>query len=252
MPQDNKAQEEFLKDLDGAPSDNIMERPLGLGTEAVVVDEPKAKEDDEDDKPNRRERRLQTKLQQEREAGIALAARLEALSEAAKLREGSEASSFEKLAERIYGNQTPENAEATQLLVNALKEVEKSSTEKAVAQFREDQRKEREALTQEVKSLEGMVEDIEDEYNVTLDEPTQNAFYQLLSKLSPKDSEGEIIAYADHHAVWEELKSRKQAVQNTRAKDVATRSMVKTGAPAESKLEDDSVRRYLQSQGWEI
>lgn len=251
MPKD-KTQEEFLKDLDAPVTDDIMERPLGgVDDTTAVVDDVTGANVDED-KPNRRERRLQDKLQAERESGIALAARLEALTEAAKLREGNEASSFEKLAERIYGNQTPENAEATNLLINALKEVEKSSTTKALDQFREEQRKERDSLRKEEQSLDGMIEDIEDEYNVTLDEPTQKAFFTLLEKLSPKDSDGEIIAYADHSAVWEELKSRRQASPNTRAKDVATRSMVKTGAPAESKLEDDSVRRFLQSQGWEV
>lgn len=251
MPQDKNAQDEFLKDLTPNEQDNIMDRPLD-GDATTTVEVAATAEDADDDKPNRRERRLQSKLQAEREAGIALAARLEALTEAQKLRGETESASFEKLAERIYGNQTPENAEATQLLVNALKEVEKSSTEKALSQLREERRQEQESLKQEEKSLDNMVEEIEDEYNVTLDEPTQKAFFQLLSKLSPKDSEGEIVAYADHHAVWEELKSRKQVAQPNRAKDVATRSMVKTGAPAESKLEDDSVKRFLQSQGWDV
>lgn len=252
MPNEHQTQEEFLKDLNPNESDNILDRPLVLDPNTQVVTEPVVQAEDEDDKPNRRERRLQAKLQAEREAGIALAARLETLTEVQKLRSETEATSFEKLAERIYGNQTPENAEATQLLVNALKEVEKSSTTKALEQFREEQRKERDSLKQEEKTLDGMIEDIEDEFNVTVDEPTQKAFFQLLSKLSPKDSDGEIIAYADAHAVWEDLQARKQPVPNTRAKDVASRSMVKTGAPAESKLEDDSVRRFLQSQGWDV
>lgn len=253
----NKSQEEFLNDLNTSDNvaDNIMDRPLTLdgtapadtGTPAPIVDAT-----GDDDKGNRRERRLQQKLQAEREAGIALAARLEALTESAQLREGSEAASFEKLAERIYGNQTPENAEATSLLVNALKEVEKSSTEKALSQFREEQRKYQAEVAREAQELDGMIEDIEDEHNITLDEPTQKAFFQLLNKLSPKDKDGEIVAYADHQAVWEELKSRKQAAQPNRAKDIASRSMSRTGAPAESKLEDDSVARFLKSQGWEI
>lgn len=251
MPNENsQTQEEFLKDLNPNDANNIMDRPLGDVTAPVA--EAAATEDDDDTKANRRERRLTAKLQAEREAGIALAARLEALTEAQKLRGETESASFEKLAERIYGNQTPENAEATQLLVNALKEVEKSSTEKAMAQFREEQQKERDSLANEEKTLDNMVEELEDEYNVTLDEPTQKAFFQMLSKMSPKDSDGEIIAYADHHSVWEELKNRKQAAQPNRAKDVASRSMVKTGASADSKLEDDSVRRFLQSQGWDV
>ncbi len=249
MPPEKNAEEQFLQDLD-VPQDDIMNRPLNLeGTEAPVAAEAPAPKDEENG--NRRERRLQQKLQAEREAGIAMAARLEALTEAAKLREGSEAASFEKLAERIYGNQTPENAEATKLLVDALKEVEKSSTTKALEQFREEQRKAQAEVAKEEQVLDGMVEDIEDEYGVTLDKPTQDAFYGLLSKLSPKDSDGNIIAYADHHAVWDELKSRKQSAQPNRAKDIASRSMSK-GAPADTKLEDDSVRRFLQAQGWEI
>ena len=247
MPQD-KAQEEFLKSLEENGSVDIFNRPLVETTEAPVTTTQEVTEEP----ANRRERRLQAKLQAERESGIAMAARLEALTEASKLRGDTESASFEKLAERIYGNQTPENAEATNLLINALKEVKETSKKEALEEFQNLQRQEREAVANEERNLDAMIEDIEDEFNITVDEPTQKAFFQMLSKLSPKDSDGEIVAYADPIAVWEELKSKQTAAPNTRAKDIAARSMVKTGAPADSKLEDDSVRRFLQTQGWDV
>ncbi len=248
MPHEN-AQEEFLKGLEPEEKDNIMERPLvEIPNDAQAV----ASTDDEDDKPNRRERRLQKKLQEERESSIALAARLEALTEAAKLRGETETTSFEKLAQRIYGNQTPEAAEATQLLIDALKEVKKTSTEEALERFQESQQTERDSVRKEEQNLDNMIEEIEEEYNVSMDDATQKSFFQLLARLSPKDSDGEVVEYADPYAVYEELKSRRQAPQNTRAKDVASRSMVRAGAPADNKLEDDSIRRFLKSQGWDV
>ncbi len=246
-------QEKFLNDLNQPENDDLMNRPLDLdatATEAGTTDETEPAEEPK----NRRERRLETKLQAERESAIALAARLEALTEAQKLREGQESKSFEKLAERIFGNQTPEAAEASQLLIESLREVHKTSKEEALAVYREERQREQADVAKETKQLDTMVEDIEDEYGVTMDEKTKEGFFTLLGKLSPKDANGEPVAWADHFEVYEQLQARRQAAsqQTTRAKDIASRSMSRTGATGDTKLEDDSVKRFLQAQGWDI
>lgn len=236
-------QEEFLKDLN-PKEEGVFEAPL---TPEAPKPE-KEEEESEEQKFNRRERRLAAKLQAEREAGIVMAARLEALTEAQKLRNAVEPSEYLKSVERIYGTNSPEAQEATELLKSALKGVEERATNRALEQFREEQRKEREAVAKEEKTLDTMVEQLEDEYNVSLDSQTKKSFFQLLEKLSPKDSNGEVIAYADHHAVWEELQSRKQQPTN-RAKDLASRSMVKTGASPSTTVETDSNERWLKENG---
>ena len=237
-------QEEFLKDLSQDNQQDILEQPLTPQPEPVKEE---VKEEDEESKYNRRERRLQAKLQAERESSIALAARLEALTEAQKFSREQNPITDETIA-RIYGTNTPEAAEATALLTKALANVETRSTERALEAFRAEQRKQQEAVQAQEKNLDSMVEEIEDEVGVVMDKATQQGFFALLEKLSPKDREGNIINYADHHAVWEEYQSRKQPVNN-RAKDLASRSMIKTGASPTTTVEADSHERFLRENG---
>lgn len=236
------AQSEFLKDLDPLSEQNPLDQPI-VAEQAAAEPE---KESDED-KFNRRERRLQAKLQAERESSIALAARLEALTEAQKFSRETTPQVDETLS-RIYGTNTPEAIEATNLLQKALANVESRATEKALEKFREEMKAEKATIANENKTLEGMIEEIEDETRLTVDGQTRKAFFSLLEKLSPKDAEGNVKEYADHHAVWEELQARKQT-QNTRAKDLASRSMVRTGASPATSVESGATERWLKENG---
>lgn len=242
----DQTQDEFLRDLNPKEGE-------ALGPEASTEGgQPEGGESTTEmtpeEKSNRRERRLQTKLQAERESSIALAARLQGITEAQKLRGGEAEGEFLKTVEKIYGTNTPEAVEATELLKKSLLDVKKAAKEEALEALREEQAKEREAMKNEEKALDTMVEDIEDEYGVTIDPQTQKSFFQLLEKLSPKDSEGNVIAYADHHSVWEELQSRRTKPTN-RAKDLASRSMVHTGSGVKTGVEADANERWLRENG---
>lgn len=239
-----ETQSEFLKELEPSTAVDTLDAPLTPVTEEVKEE---SKEESEEDHFNRRERRLQAKLQAERESSIALAARLEALTEAQKFSRESAPEVDETIA-RIYGTNTPEAAEATALLTKALARAEDRATEKALTRFKEEQAKERAAVDQENKTLDSMIEEIEDESRTTVDAPTRKAFFSLLERLSPKDVNGEVKEYADHHAVWEELQARRQP-QNTRAKDLASRSMVRTGASPSSSSGEDATQRFLRENG---
>lgn len=244
-------QEEFLKSLDpDQQKTDAFNQPLqsDASQEGAKDGEESKDEPSEEEKFNRRERRLQAKLQAERESSIALAARLEALSEAQRARTESEPAEYLKPIERIYGTSSPEATEATELLKTALKGVEERATERALSQFREEQRKAAEAVSKQERTLDDMLEQIEDEKGVTIDSQTKTGFFKLLEKLSPKDSDGNIVAYADHHAVWEELQARKQPKEN-RAKELASRSMARTGASPNSTVEASSQERWLRENG---
>lgn len=235
-------QDEFLKDLNPQEGNNPLEQPFNVEPEKAEVEE-----ESEEVARNRRERRLTAKLQAERESSIALAARLEALTEAQKFSRETTPEVDETIS-RIYGTNTPEAAEATALLQKALKNVEDRSTERALEKLREEQRQAAQAIQKEEKTLDGMVEEIEDEQGITLDGQSKKAFFTLLERMSPKDANGEVKEYADHHAVWEELQARK-TTQNTRAKDLASRSMVRAGASPASSVQDDATARFLKENG---
>ena len=247
MPQPNQTQEEFLKDLE--PEQNVGALDQPIETEGEQPKEGEVKEETAEEKSNRRERRLQSKLQAERESSIALAARLEALTEANQARGDNSEDAYLKAVEKIYGTLTPEAVEATELLKKALVDVKNASRDEALAMFREEQRKEREAVVTEDKTLDSMVEELEDEFGVTIDPQTEKSFFQLLEKMSPKDSEGNVIAYADHYAVWDELQSRKPQPKVNRAKDLASRSMVRTGSSPQGTVEAEASERWLRENG---
>lgn len=243
---ENQTQEEFLKDLEHKETDDVFGEEIVSTEEVTPVVDPKKEEEEHF---NRRERRLKDKLQAERESSIVLAARLEALTEAQKFSRDTQQSSFEEKASRIYGTETPESKAATDLLIASLREAKEDAKREAIEAFRDEQRKDREAEKEQEGVLDSMVEDIEDEYRVTLNEQSQKSFFQLLEKLSPKDKNGEITQYADHHAVWEQLQSQKTPT-NIRAKDLASRAMVKTGASPTGTVEADANERFLKENGF--
>lgn len=239
-----QTQDEFLKEFEPKEGETQLEQPLFPEKGEEKTEEEELPED----LKNRHLRRLEKKLQMERESGIALAARLETLSEAQRFRQEMPEGEYLKTVERIYGTNSPEAIEATELLKQSLRDVKNAARDEALETFREEQRRERGAVQQEEQNLDGMIEELEDEYRTAMNENTKRGFFQLLEKMSPKDREGNIIAYADHHAVWEELQTKKQST-NTRAKDLASRSMVQTGASPSSGVEVDANERYLKEQG---
>jgi len=243
-----KEAQQFLDEFkkpEGEDPFAFLEEPITPPQEETPAEEtPEVPADPEP--RNRRERRLIEKLQAEKEAGIALAARLEALSETQKVR--SEESEFLTIAERIYGTQTPELREATELLKTALLGVKEEAKREVLEQVRSERVKEQEAVANAEKRLDEMVEQIEDEINAELTPAHRTEFFKLLEKMSPKDSSGNIVQYADHFAVWEIYQDKMKKPANP-AKDISARAMVQGGSAAASNLTKDSNEAWLRSQG---
>lgn len=245
-------QQEFLKELEINPEEDVLNKPI-----EVESQEPPVKEETEDETEmkirNRRERRINEKLQKEREANIALNARLQALSEARSIREtSSEEEDFLKAIEPIFGNDTPEKREATELLKKAIKGANENAYQKAKTDIlqiiQEERGNEQRAIQEAEESIDEMMEKLEDEYNVDFsDKNTRNGFLSLLEKLSPKDEDGNIIEYADPVATYELYESRKEK-SSGRARELASRSMVR-GGTGQSTLKDDATERFLKENG---
>lgn len=229
-------QEKFLKDLEPS-EESILDLPLEPEKEEEKAEE---KEEDEGELRNRRERRLASKLQAERESSIRLAERLSVLTEA---KSSTVEDDYLKSVEKIYGTDKPENVMATEILKSALKQAEDRGVERAISAFREERAKETQAVAEEEQNLDKMIDDLEDTYNLDIPESKRKEFFKTLEKMSPKDDDGNVINYADHHAVWEIVNQKK--IDN-RAKDISSRSMVQSGASKESKLNDDSTARFLR------
>lgn len=239
MPPESE-QKMFLNEVE--PVD-ILDQPLNPEQPTQVEPEP---EEVPEDIKNRRHKRLEDKLQAEKEANIALAARLEAVTESQKVR--NEGSEYLKSVERIYGTDSPEAKEATELLKDALVKLKDEATQDALSLFKEEQRKEQEAIKQEEARLDSMIEDIEDELGVTISQEKQKGFFKMLEKLSPKDEHGRIVNYADPLATWEMYQARTEKKENP-AKELSSRSMTQSSSSQPSKLEDDANLRFLKENG---
>lgn len=239
-------QNDFLKELEIKPEDSF-EKPLVEEPETPVEEEK-----GEFSPKNRRERRQQERIDRLVKEATDNAARLAKLEQSREVTTGEEAD-FLKLVEPIFGTDTPEKREATEILKKALKGVhdsaEKSALEKAVARYEEERNSESQAVAEEEQNLDDMMEDLEDKYNVDFsDQATRNGFLTTLERLSPKDRDGNIIEYADPEAAYEIYASRKESGSN-RAKELASRSMTRSGSSQPSKLQQDSMERFLKEEG---
>lgn len=224
---------------------NILEQPLT--PDAPVVEEEKVDEEPEEDPKNRTERRLREKLERERIANIELNARLSTLSEVQRFRE-TEVDAYEAVG-KIYGTDTPETQAATELLKNALRDVEQRAKSSALEEFRQERAREQEEVRQASERLDSYIEEIEDTNGVTFSPQMQKSYFTLLEKMSPKDSDGNIIEYADPHAVYEVFSEKLQKRTDSKAKDLASRSMVSGNSGSQSVIEDDAAKRLLRDAG---
>jgi hypothetical protein len=219
-------------------------------TEEVKKEEPVEETSTEPEPRNRRERRLMEKLQAEREAAIALAAKLEAITQSQQAR--SEQAEFLSVAERIYGTQTPELREATELLKTALLGVKEEAKREALSEYQLLRQKEQEAIINAEKRIESLLEEIEEKHNTDLSENSahRTGFLKLLEKMSPKDSNGKIIEYADHHAVWEVYQDKVNRSKPTNpAKDISSRTMVESNQSKDGSINNDATLAWLKENG---
>lgn len=250
-------QEQFLQDTNIDPNKiDVLDQPL------FPVEDPEKGENSGDDagdehgdddgkgelKPrNRRERRLMDKLAAERESSSFLAGKLEARTEADR-DVSSEEADYLKMAERIYGNETPEAQIATDLLKKAILGARDDAKKQAIEEMRSERTRETTEENDANRELDNIIDEIEDEYEVELTPAQETAYFTLLEKMSPK-RDGIVIEYADPHAVWEVFSERLKKPADTRAKDLSSRSMVNSGSSKENNLSDDVAARFLKEQG---
>lgn len=246
-------QEKFLQDIlsDQGQGIDLMDQPFNApevkSDDAQPNTDPNIDNEDAIKPKNRRERRLLRKLEEEREASIFLSGKLAGQSEAKSLI--TEESDYLKGIEKIYGTDTTEAILATDLLKKAIIGAREDAKRLAIEEIQASQRAQVEAKARLEKELDSFIDDIEDTYGVELTATQEKSFKQLLTKMSPKDRDGNIIAYADRHAVYEAFQDRLKSGASNQAKQLSARSMTQSGASKESTLPDDSTVRFLNENG---
>ncbi len=254
MPEDQKksAMDQFLSDIPVAEQrtgEDIFNTEIASEVQAA----PEKEEIVANAKDNREARRAKKALQAEREANIALSARIEALTEAQKFARETNVENIDENLKRLYGSDE-KGLLAAKITQDLLKKTEEQATERALEAFREEQSQQEQEVASFRAELDEYLEDIEDEFNVDLtsDNPAaikmRQGFFSLLNKVSPKNKEGIVTDYADPLATWELFQSH-QKPENNRAKDLGSRSMVKSGSSNDSKIEQSAQERFLREAG---
>ncbi len=257
---EKKSVENQLLDELGIQSENGLEPSTWKGPEEHenVTESTKEEDSEEESLRNRRERRLMAKVQAEREANIALNARLQAISEVQKMREETTEADFLKIVEPIFGSTDekgqydPARVEATRLFKEALKgaytTAKKEAIEEALSTLHEEQSGESEALHEEEENIDEGMDYVEEKYGINFsDTNVYNKYLELLEEVSPVNRHGGIAEYAFDAAARLFLADEGKSV--SRAKELATRSGTRSGSSQPSELQDQTFYQGLKDLG---
>lgn len=256
----NKDKSEVEKLFEGLPNDNqkaadIFDTKVEPNKEADIIP---AKDENNDDEPrkNRRHRRWEAQLSDKEKELIAREARLEALAEAGIANKTGDVD--ERLL-RIYGNETPEGKMASKLLQDALKDFSEKAKNEAIREIEERQRSAQREEQQFEKLIDDELDNIEDEFNVDITSNSPAArkarreLLEMVQSLSPKDEDGTITNYADFTETFKLYQLRKSGEKQDssidRRKEIANRSMDKSGNVDAAKAENDATLAYLRENG---
>lgn len=254
MKDEHKTVDEFFNSL---PSEDKKGQDIfedGKSTNAEKKPEPeKEKEIEPEEVPdeikNRRHRRLEEKLQAERESNIALAERVKILSEQDKF---TKETSIDPRIGKLFDTSTDLGKENAQRLADLLSDYSTKAKEEALREIADKQLEEKEEQKSYENFIDKGLESLEDRYNIDLTSDAPQArkarreFLEMVEKLSPKDDEGSITGYADFDSTYEIYKEKHtEKIDNSRQKEIASRSMQKSNSSSGS----ESQKKI--SPGWD-
>lgn len=133
---------------------------------------------------------------------------------------------------RIVGNDTPEKLSAIKDFKKALESRDERVKESALRELQAQGQEERQAEADARAELEEGFENIEEEFgvditsNVPVAKKTRGEFVDFIKLIAPKDSDGQVREYPDLTESFKLFQGmKKQSVQPSRAKELASRSM---------------------------
>lgn len=193
----------------------------------------------------RRERRLEKQLKEAERLTEELNNRIQRLADTKDAVE--QATGYEYL-KGIYGDETPEGRNASDILLrlprDLKEEIMREVEERIESRYSASTAAEAEASDE----VDEMMNAVEDEYDVDLsDSELRNKWIDNMERMSPKDSKGNIVHYADPYAVWEVTESQIKKPQSN-AKTYAQRGLTPSSgaAPTEGEQANKEMEEYLK------
>lgn len=245
MPNENSAVQEFLDGLNDKSSKLLPdEKPLFSEDIQVGDDDTEDKEDAKGEKPLPFHE--DPKVQKYVEKQIAKA--LKGIQQAPQPEQKQEQTEDEltDVLVRIIGNDTPEKQSAVKDFRKVLGSLEEKGAERALAKLQADADAQAEADREAQETLDASFEEIEETYTVDLSSNTATAkklrsdFVDYVSKIAPKNSEGKVIVFPDMQAAFEEFQTARKPAAATRAKDLAARSLARSGDASQAPKQTDN------------
>lgn len=262
MNPEQKSVEQFFNDLpkeDKKIVDIFEEPKADAKTEEKKEEAATLPEKDDEPRKNRRHRRLEQQLQEERELRIAAEARAEGRSEAQRFSSENSADEVDPRWLTIYGD-TKEARQAWKLQQEIISDYAEKSKEEVRRELQEEQAQASKYEKEFESFIDNQLESIEDEYNVDITSNSPQArkmrseLIDMVEALSPKDEDGLVTNYADFKGAFEmyQLKNTKTE-DNSRQREIASRSMASSsGVPNTDKATEDATLDYLRKIGIRI
>jgi len=243
MPENEMS--EFLKEL-GVPEESVLDKPL--------TEEPAPEKEDESESEdkvfkNRFARRKEKEAQRLRDEVTQLTERVKVLSEVGRFKEEVGDDDLKKV-EAIFGTDTPEKLAATNILKEALSGMTEKAKQETLREIESREGKQTEAQKEADNEVDDILERVEDDYNLDMsDESVRSGYLTLMEKMSPKYDDGNIKEFADPDAVAETYIALQKRQNSSKAKELASRSMTRSGESQPSKLPQNAIDRFMEENG---
>ena len=235
--------DEFLKDLQ---SESIMNKPLNVSTKSE--EEPEKETNEEEVRKNRYTRRREAEAQRLRDENIQLNERVKVLSEVGRFKEEVGDDDLKKV-EAIFGTDTPEKLAATNILKEALSGLTEKAKKETLRELDSRQEEESGAQKEADDEVDSFLEAAEDEGLDTEDENTRKGLLTLMERMSSKYNDGNVKEFADPEAVIETYKELQKRSGSNKARELASRSMTRSGESQPSPLPQNALDRFMTENG---
>lgn len=227
---ENGAVGEFLKGIE--QTDDSLLDFLKPEEPQVVVEEEKV-----EDKPLpfHKDPKIQRFLEKEKEKIFKeVQAKLEQTPRTESPRQEAEENPVVESFRAIIGDDTPEKVRALKELERSLSTMENKAAEKAAARYQSEVLAAQQAERENIAFLQNGIDTIEETFTVDLSsnspiaKRTRNEFIDFVKRISPKNSDGEIVQYPDLIETFDVFNQTRKPAQNNEAKALASRGVQRT------------------------
>lgn len=233
-----KAVDEFLSDL---RTEEEIQDPFQKTQDEVVLEEQPKGEDENDKEEKPLPFHKDPKIQRYIDKEIAKRIPEQPSSEV----KDDNTTDIDEVLTRIIGNDTPEKVSAIKDFKRVILEREDRGAQKAIDQWQAQREAESQEEQQAEETLLQGFEAIEEGYNVDITSASPQAkklrgqFIDFVKQVAPKDEDGEIKDYPDLEETFKVFQQTRQGRQsNSRAKDLADRSLERGGSSESPKTDE--------------